>query len=165
MTGPAGSGKSLVAAALAARLCAHFVDGDDLHTRAQLGKLAAGTALDDADRRQWLDAVSMVLARQAPVVIASPPLRREYRDRLRAATADVWFAELVVTAVPTRRKRVSRRDRVMPVDLVDPQTSDPLLASSVALAIDEAGARFAHDGDLGSVVDRIASVRESQSLR
>ncbi len=165
MTGPAGSGKSLVAAALAARLRAHFVDGDDLHNRAQLAKLASGTALDDADRRQWLDAVSIVLVRQAPVVIASPPLRREYRDRLRAGAADVWFAELVVTAVPVRRRRVSRRDRVMPVDLVDPEASDPLLASSVALAIDESGARFAHDGDLGSVVDRIASVRDSQSLR
>lgn len=165
MTGPAGSGKSLVAAALAARLRSHFVDGDDLHTRAQVGKLSAGTPLDDADRHQWLEAVSIVLVRQAPVVIAAPPLRREYRDRLRASAADLWFAELVVAAAPPRRKRVSRRDRVMPVDLVDPHASDPAIASSVALAIDEAGARFAHDGDLGSVVDRIASVRESQSLR
>lgn len=162
--GPAGSGKSLVAAALAARLRARFVDGDDLHTRSHRVRMSGGAPLDDEDRRQWLDAVSLALVRQAPVVVAAPPLRRDYRDRLRAATADAWFVELVVEAAPVRR-RSSRRDRVVPTDLLDPHLGDPEHASRLALAVDEAGARFAHDGDLGATVERIASVWDSQSLR
>lgn len=168
MTGAAGSGKSLVAAALAARLRARFVDGDDLHTRAHRAKIMSGAALDDDDRRLWLDAMSLVLADQAPVVVASTPLRRAYRDRLRAAAGDVWFAELVMpadaAAVKARRRR-SRRDRVVPEDLVDPRLGGPEERDRLPLATDEAGGRFAHDADLGSIVDRIASVREAQSLR
>lgn len=159
VTGPDGSGKSLVAAALAARLRARFVDGDDLHTRANAAKMRGGRALDDGERRQWLDAVSLVLARQAPVVVSSPPLRREYRDRLRGDTGDVWFAELVMPPASSRRK-ASQRDRVVPTGLLDPH-QDAL----TPLAVDEAGARFAHDADLEWVVARIAAARETQSLR
>ena len=48
--GPSGSGKSLVGASLAAALRADFVDGDDLHSRANVAKMASGRPLDDADR-------------------------------------------------------------------------------------------------------------------
>lgn len=157
--GPSGSGKSLVGAALAARLRARFVDGDDLHPRSNVAKMAAGTPLDDDDRAPWLDAVALVLARQAPVVVACSALRRSYRDRIRATTADTWFVELVVPQT-TLRERVSRRDHFMPAALLDSQ-----LATLEPLATDESGARIANDADLESVVSRIAAVRERQSLR
>lgn len=162
--GPGGSGKSLVAAALAARRRARFIDGDDLHTRAQVSKMAGGIPLDDEDRRRWLGAVALALVEQAPLVVACAPLRREYRDRLRDAVPGLWFAELVPSAVPARR-RVSRRDRLVPLDLADPRLVDPDESALLPLATDEAGARFAHDADLGAIVDRIAAVWEAQSLR
>lgn len=157
--GPSGSGKSLVGAALAARHGARFVDGDDLHPRANVAKMAAGVPLDDADRAPWLDAVALVLVRQAPVVVACSALRRSYRDRIRATCGDAWFVELVV-GEGELKTRMSRRDHFMPPSLLDSQ-----LATLEPLATDEAGIRVANDADLESVVGRIASLREAQSLR
>ena len=69
--GPSGSGKSVVSAAIAALTGARFVDADDLHPAASIAKMAAGIALDDADRMPWLDVVAQVLAdAQGDVVIA-----------------------------------------------------------------------------------------------
>lgn len=157
--GPSGSGKSLVGAALAARLGMGFVDGDDLHPRANVAKMAAGTPLTDEDRSPWLDAVALVLTRQTPVVVACSALRRVYRDRIRATAPAAWFVELVV-AQPELRERMSRRDHFMPTALLDSQ-----LATLEPLATDEAGMRVANDAHLESVVGRIVSVREAQSLR
>jgi carbohydrate kinase (thermoresistant glucokinase family) len=157
--GPSGSGKSLVGAALAARLGARFVDGDDLHPRANVAKMASGTPLDDADRAPWLDAVALVLNRDAPIVVACSALRRGYRDRIRAACADAWFAELVVDSTELH-DRMSRRDHFMPPTLLDSQ-----LATLEPLATDETGARVANDAALESVVERIATVYAAQSLR
>ena len=82
--GPSGSGKSLVGAAVAAALRAEFIDGDDLHPRANIAKMSAGVALTDADRAPWLDAVAAALHRPR-IVVACSALRRAYRDRIRAA--------------------------------------------------------------------------------
>lgn len=157
--GPSGSGKSLVGAALAARLRSHFIDGDDLHPRGNVAKMAAGTPLTDEDRAPWLDAVAHALVHQAPVVVACSALRRAYRDRIRASCADAWFVELVVPQTELR-ERMSRRDHFMPASLLDSQ-----LATLEPLATDEAGIRVANDAHLESVVARIAGVRDAQSLR
>ncbi|ODT27253.1 MAG: gluconate kinase [Microbacterium sp. SCN 70-27] len=146
--GPSGSGKSLVGASLAAALRADFVDGDDLHSRANVAKMASGRPLDDADREPWLDAVAATLRRPA-VVVACSALRRAYRDRIRTKTAGVVFVELVVPQADLR-KRMSRSDHFMPSSLLDSQ-----LATLEPLQSDEAGVRVANDADLGSVVARI----------
>lgn len=146
--GPSGSGKSLVGASLAAALRADFVDGDDLHSRANVAKMASGRPLDDADREPWLDAVAATLRRPA-VVVACSALRRAYRDRIRTKTAGVVFVELVVPQADLRQ-RMSRRDHFMPSSLLDSQ-----LATLEPLQSDEAGVRVANDADLGSVVARI----------
>lgn len=146
--GPSGSGKSLVGASLAAALRADFVDGDDLHSRANVAKMASGRPLDDADREPWLDAVAATLRRPA-VVVACSALRRAYRDRIRTKTAGVVFVELVVPQADLR-KRMSRRDHFMPSSLLDSQ-----LATLEPLQSDEPGVRVANDADLGSVVARI----------
>ena len=48
--GVAGCGKSAVGAALAQRLGLPLVEGDDFHPPANIAKMRAGVALDDADR-------------------------------------------------------------------------------------------------------------------
>lgn len=155
--GPSGSGKSLVGAALAARLGARFVDGDDLHPASNIAKMRAGAPLSDADREPWLDIVGATLAREhSSIVIACSALRRAYRDRIRAAGAGVAFVELVVDA-PDLRLRMSRREHFMPTALLDSQ-----LATLEPLAQDEAGFRVANDADLQSVVDRIVELIEGR---
>ncbi len=97
--GVSGSGKSTVGAELAEQLGGRFVDGDDLHPEANVAKMAAGVALDDDDRRPWLDRVAQTLADTAtrgdtaadgPVVVACSALRRRYRDRLRRVPGVVF---------------------------------------------------------------------------
>lgn len=157
--GPSGSGKSLVGAALAAQLRAHFIDGDDLHPAANVAKMRAGTALDDADRGPWLDAVGATLAGGRRIVVACSALRRAYRDRIRATAADTVFVELVVPQSELH-DRMSRRDHFMPPTLLDSQ-----LATLEPLTGDEQGVRVANDADLESVVSRTVAALNAQSLR
>ncbi|MCT9820584.1 gluconokinase, GntK/IdnK-type [Microbacterium sp. W1N] len=150
--GPSGSGKSLVGAALAARLRSPFVDGDDLHPRANVAKMSAGTPLTDDDRAPWLAAVAATLARETSMVVACSALRRRYRDSIRAGVGGVIFVELVV-AEAQLRTRMRRREHFMPPSLLSSQLS--LLEP---LATDEVGVRVANDADLESVVSRIAAL-------
>ena len=52
--GVSGSGKSTVAALLAAALGCQFQEGDDLHPPENVEKMRRGTPLTDADRMPWL---------------------------------------------------------------------------------------------------------------
>ena len=89
--GVAGSGKSTVAALLAGRLGAIFIEGDRFHLPASIDKMASGIPLGDDDRWPWLEAVGREIARLAadggPVVCACSALKRAYRDRLRESAA------------------------------------------------------------------------------
>ena len=60
--GPSGCGKSTLARALAQSLDYQFLEGDELHPLANVGKMRSGVPLDDADRGPWLDAVAAALA-------------------------------------------------------------------------------------------------------
>lgn len=155
--GPSGSGKSLIGAALAARIRARFLDADDLHPASNIAKMRGGTPLTDADREPWLDAVGLTMAREnASIVVACSALRRSYRDRIRAVSPDTVFVELVVDA-PELSQRMSRRDHFMPPALLDSQ-----LRTLEPLAQDESGVRVANDADLQSVVDRVVDLLSRQ---
>lgn len=58
--GVSGTGKSCVGQALAQALNAKFIDGDDLHPRANIQKMASGQPLNDSDRAPWLERLSDV---------------------------------------------------------------------------------------------------------
>lgn len=109
--GVAGSGKSSVGTALAARLGVRFVDADDLHPAANVAKLAGGQALTDSDRWPWLARVRGEL-RRGPVVVACSSLRRSYRDMLRAAPS-VRFVFLDVDPATARQRAGSRPGHFM----------------------------------------------------
>jgi carbohydrate kinase (thermoresistant glucokinase family) len=55
--GVAGSGKSTVGAMLADAMHCPFLDGDSLHSAANVGKMMRGVPLTDADRALWLAAI------------------------------------------------------------------------------------------------------------
>ncbi|KAJ7077326.1 P-loop containing nucleoside triphosphate hydrolase protein [Mycena belliarum] len=107
--GVCGTGKSTLGAALADALHLPYVDGDDLHPRSNVEKMARGVPLDDTDRMPWLstiraraeqtlseekeyqqneqregdsDGKEQERARRG-VVIACSALKRVYRDELR----------------------------------------------------------------------------------
>lgn len=118
--GVAGSGKSTVGSVLAAALGVDFVDGDDLHPPANKAKMAAGVALDDADRAPWLAAIGAVLARGS-VVVACSALKRDYRDRLRAAAPQLTLVSLHGTPELLSARLAARHHEFMPASLLESQ--------------------------------------------
>ncbi|MDQ6639140.1 MAG: (d)CMP kinase, partial [Pseudomonadota bacterium] len=78
--GVSGSGKSSVGAAIAAAAGLRFIDGDSLHSAANVARMQAGVALGDEDRWPWLDRIGGCLADASTwprgVVVACSALRR-----------------------------------------------------------------------------------------
>ena len=139
--GVSGSGKSTVGSLLAAALKLSFVDGDDLHPPENKKKMAAGVALNDADRVPWLDAIAAVLARGS-VVVACSALKRRYRDRLRAGAPELRLIYLQGTPELLAERLSARQHEFMPAKLLDsqlatleePGSDEGALAVDVALA-------------------------------
>jgi gluconokinase len=130
--GVAGSGKSSVMAALAARLGWPALEGDSLHPPANVAKMAAGLPLTDADRAPWLDAIGRwiderVAERRSSLVTCSA-LRRSYRDALRRGRPSVWFVHLSAPPHVLAARMTRREGHFMPASLLDSQlaTLEPL---------------------------------------
>ncbi|WP_413736166.1 gluconokinase [Sodalis sp. RH21] len=98
LMGVSGSGKSVVASALARELSAAFLDGDFLHPRANIDKMSAGHALNDDDRAPWLaainDAAFAMQRTNAISIIVCSALKKHYRDRLRKGNDNLSFIYL-----------------------------------------------------------------------
>jgi gluconokinase len=121
--GVAGCGKSAVGAALAARLGATYLDGDDLHPQANIDKMSRGEALTDEDRWPWLTLVGQKLA--APdgiLILGCSALKRRYRDHIRKeAGAPVLFVHLAGSRKLIATRMAARAVHFMPASLIDSQ--------------------------------------------
>lgn len=137
--GVSGSGKSTVGTALADRLGLPFEDGDHLHPRANVEKMAAGVPLTDDDRWPWLDLVGEWLAaRPDGGVIVCSALKRVYRDRLRQHVPDADFLHLTGSMDTIAERQRNRPGHFMPPSLLPDQfaTLEPLQADERGIAID-----------------------------
>jgi carbohydrate kinase (thermoresistant glucokinase family) len=144
VSGVSGSGKSTVGALLADRLARPFLDADDLHSPANIAKMASGIALTDDDRGPWLDSVGRAaLAQGHPgAVVACSALRVAHRDRLRG-----WVPELFVVQLTAPRELIGGRlaarvDHFMPASLLASQFAalEPLSAEEGGLVLEVAAA-------------------------
>ena len=123
--GVSGCGKSTVGALLAQRLCCEFLEGDTLHPARNVARMAAGVALTDADRHDWLQALAQHLkaahdANRALVVSCSA-LKRSYRDVLRSASAGLAFVHLHGTPALLGQRLAARTGHYMPASLLASQ--------------------------------------------
>jgi gluconokinase len=122
LMGVSGCGKSSVGEALSGLLGVPYVDGDGLHPTGNVAKMAAGVALEDADRWPWLDRVAGVLRDEAPVIVGCSALKRRYRDRIRAgAGGAVRFAHLTGSRDLIWSRMAARTGHYMPISLLDSQ--------------------------------------------
>lgn len=121
VAGVSGSGKSTVGRAAAAVAGVPFFDGDDLHPDENIALMSAGTALTDADREPWLDAVAATARNHAPCVVACSALARRYRDRLRDGAPGIRIVILDVPEAELRRRLDSRSGHFMRATMLDSQ--------------------------------------------
>jgi gluconokinase len=123
--GVSGCGKTAVGSRLAQRLGARFIDADDLHPPANVEKMRAGIALDDADRAPWLALLNARLREAAaagePVVLACSALKQRYRDRLGAGVPALRFVHLAGSRELIAARLAARKHRYMPASLLDSQ--------------------------------------------
>jgi gluconokinase len=123
--GVSGSGKSTIGAEIAAALALRFVDGDSLHSAANVARMQSGVPLTDDDRWPWLDRIGAELAdaarSPAGVVVACSALRRAYRDRIRAAAPGVRFVFLDGAQSTIEARMATRSGHYMPTSLLASQ--------------------------------------------
>jgi gluconokinase len=96
--GVSGSGKSAVASEVAHQIQAAFLDGDFLHPRSNIMKMAAGDPLNDDDRKPWLQALNdaafaMQRTNKVSLIVCSA-LKKRYRDLLRDGNPNLSFIYL-----------------------------------------------------------------------
>jgi gluconokinase len=142
--GVSGCGKSTVGARLAQALGVDCVEGDDFHPPRNVALMAAGTALTDADRQGWLQALAAQLhAAQAAgrgLVLSCSALKRSYRELLRAPVPGLLFVHLQADADLLAARVATRAHRYMPASLLASQlaTLEPPAADENALTVDAA---------------------------
>ncbi|KAG7134648.1 Non-canonical non-ribosomal peptide synthetase ascB like protein [Verticillium longisporum] len=132
VAGPCGSGKSTLATVLSHKLRVPFVEGDSLHSRASVEKMAASQALTDADRSAWLERLGKRAVETISdlgydsVIVSCSALRRSYRDALRQIVGqDVQTIFLDLQGEPEllAARTGGRADHYMPPTLVDSQVA------------------------------------------
>ncbi|CAG9297618.1 gluconokinase [Celerinatantimonas diazotrophica] len=125
LIGVSSCGKSSVGEALANRLDAKFIDGDDLHTRHNLLKMSSGQALNDNDRAPWLerirDAVFSIFHKHERGVLVCSALKKAYRDKIRDGNPNVLFIHLQGSIEVIAERMQARQDHFMPLSLLQSQ--------------------------------------------
>jgi len=150
--GVSGAGKSEVGARLAATLGVPFLEGDSLHTEANIAKMSAGIPLNDDDRAGWLQKlrgeIGAARERGEGLVLSCSSLKRRYRDLLRSGDPELRFAHLHGERKILEERMRNRPGHYMPASLLDSQLRDlePLQA-------DERGVRL----DLSQPPDQLAN--------
>lgn len=123
--GVAGSGKSTVGRLLSEALDVPFYDADDFHPVANVEKMTAGQALDDADREPWLETLADELARwerQGGAVLACSALKQRYRETLGSKCAgNIHWVLLRVSEAVLAGRLASREGHFMGAGLLASQ--------------------------------------------
>jgi len=138
--GVSGCGKSSLGAALALEAGLPLIEGDDFHSAENVSKMRAGIALTDADRAGWLATLGAELARRPEgAVLTCSALKRDYRERLRAAAPGLRFVFLALTPAEAERRVAARAGAHMfPASLVANQfaTLESPVGEPGVLAVD-----------------------------
>jgi gluconokinase len=123
--GVAGSGKTTVAQALAARTGWRFEDGDVFHPASNVEKMRSGQPLTDEDRWPWLRAIAAEIDRtrkaDGHIIIACSALKRSYRDILIGSRLGVQLIYLKGSRDLIGQRLRARRGHFMPPALLDSQ--------------------------------------------
>jgi len=136
--GVAGSGKTTVGTMLADAMHCAFLEGDSLHSAANVEKMSHGIPLTDADRAPWLAAIHARLVdsfnRARCLVVACSALERSYRAVL-AERIPITWVYLKGTAALIRSRLQHRTGHYMKAGMLASQF-EALEEPSDALIVD-----------------------------
>jgi gluconokinase len=152
LMGVSGSGKTMVGRLLAGELGWTFVDADAYHPATNVEKMRRGIALNDDDRRPWLEALRRRIhearGQGENVVLACSALKHAYQEYLQDHDpAIVRFIYLRGSEDLIRKQLAARRGHFMNPDLLHSQF-ETLEPPENALPIDV-------DADPEEIVGRI----------
>ncbi len=142
--GVSGTGKSSVAALLAAALDIDFVEGDSHHPATNIEKMSEGIPLTDEDRWPWLRTLAGLahdeVASGSSLVLTCSALKRSYRDVLRDGVTGgrVFFVHLDADLAVLSERMQQRTKHFMPTSLLTSQleTLEPLDDDEAGVVID-----------------------------
>ena len=83
--GVSGSGKTSVGLSLSKKLLIPFYDADDYHNVQNIEKMKKGLALNDLDRKPWLDLIALKIKEwnsEGDAFLACSALKKKYRLKL-----------------------------------------------------------------------------------
>ena len=125
LMGVSGSGKTTVAALLAAVMHWQFQEGDDLHPAANVEKMRSGHPLTDEDRWPWLARIAAVIdewrGSGMSGVVTCSALKPEYRKVLIGDRPHVALVYLRGSHDVIMNRMAARHEHYMPVKLLDSQ--------------------------------------------
>ncbi|QFU77346.1 gluconokinase [Halioglobus maricola] len=161
--GPAGCGKSVVAARIAAARSATALDADDFHSRENIAHMAGGNPLTDAQREPWIAAMEKELharlGNNENIVLAYSGLRRAHRARIRACAQRSLFIKLQVPIAQLQERVAKRQNHFMSAQMLPSQ-----LAAMESPASEETIVQIAAHGSLDDVVEStLNAIRETFS--
>ncbi|MGE0971918.1 gluconokinase [Klebsiella sp. WOUb02] len=165
LMGVSGTGKTTVGQALAQALGAKFIDGDDLHPRRNIVKMAASQPLNDEDRGPWLERIADVIfsleQKNESGVLVCSALKKCYRDRLREGSGNLRFLWLTGEYECILQRMQQRKGHFMPEALLRSQFTAleaPDASEDDIVAVDIAP-------DVASIVAQSLHLLEHQSLQ
>ncbi|KAI8991294.1 shikimate kinase [Mycotypha africana] len=137
LMGTCGCGKTSVAAEMQKILGCEYVEGDSLHPRSNVEKMASGHPLNDDDRWPWLRLIRDHLISKAEevkdvdissphrvVIVTCSSLRKVYRDIIREVPSElgtVCFVYLKGTHDLLLERITNRKGHFMPPSMLDSQ--------------------------------------------
>ncbi|HET7675609.1 MAG TPA: gluconokinase [Gammaproteobacteria bacterium] len=123
--GVSGAGKTTIGKLLARRLGWPFADADEFHSAANIAKMHSGVALDDADRKPWLEAIARRIDAWRDEgrcgVVTCSALKRRYRDIVIGDRPDVRLVYLRGEQALIAGRLVARHGHFMPSELLASQ--------------------------------------------
>ncbi|EMB9229003.1 gluconokinase [Vibrio harveyi] len=123
--GVCASGKTTIGEHLAKKLGRKFIDGDDLHPRANIQKMASGQPLNDDDRKPWLerirDAAYSLESKNERGIIVCSALKKIYRDQIREGNENVTFLFLDGSKELILERMRARQGHFMKENMVNSQ--------------------------------------------
>lgn len=123
--GVCACGKSTIGEQLSKMAGYKFIDGDDLHPKANIIKMASGEALNDQDRAPWLerirDAAFSLESKNETGIIVCSALKKSYREQIREGNQNVNFLFLDGSIELIMQRMRGRKGHFMQENMVNGQ--------------------------------------------